>query len=164
MIRVTLVCVLVLLMGPVRAAGTSGEEGAQFAADDPAHGEAIDAIKAGNFKRAGELLRDVVDRNPDNIDALSNLGYANARLGRYDQARRRYARALALEPGHLGTNEYLGELYLRLDDLAAATAQLGALKNICGTGCREHGDLAAAIAGYRRTGRIQDHNQGKTVQ
>ena len=158
--RIFLVFVFAILIGPAWAAGTSGEEGAQFPTDDPAHARAVEAIKAENFGRAVKLLRDVVDRNPDNIDALSNLGYANARLGRHDRAKRRYARALALEPGHLGANEYLGELYLRQGKLAAAITQLAVLRGICGAGCPEAGDLAAAIASYRKTGRFQDDTPG----
>jgi predicted Zn-dependent protease len=161
MARIFLLLLIIVFAAPGWAAGTSGEEGAQLAADDPVYGQAVVAIKAERFKRAAALLRDVVGRNPDNIDALSNLGYANSRLGRYDQARQRYARALALEPGHLGANEYLGELYLRMGNLTGATGQLAALGNICGITCAEYRDLAAAIAGYKQTGRFQDHNKGK---
>ncbi len=164
MMRIFFSLLFVAFIGPAWAAGTSGEEGAQLATDDPAHARAIDAIGAEDFERAAKLLRGVVERNPDNIDALSNLGYANARLGRYDRAKQRYARALALQPGHLGANEYLGELYLRQGDLKAAVRQLAVLRDVCGTGCKEAGDLAAAIAGYRKSGSFQGHSQGKSEQ
>lgn len=105
MIRIILFLLILVLSPGAWAAGTAGEGGGQFTSDDPAYAEAIQAIKAQEFDRAARLLQDVVDRNPDNIDALSSLGYANTRLGRYDQAKRRYARALALQPGHLGARE-----------------------------------------------------------
>lgn len=160
MIRIILFLLILVLSPGAWAAGTAGEGGGQFTSDDPAYAEAIQAIKAQEFDRAARLLQDVVDRNPDNIDALSSLGYANTRLGRYDQAKRRYARALALQPGHLGANEYLGELHVRQGNLAAAVEQLNTVRNICGQGCEEYQDLARAIAGYRKTGRFEEHNKG----
>ena len=151
-------------LSPAFSAGTSGEDGGAFASDDPTYLQAVAAIKAEEFTTAAKLLRDVIDTNPDNIDAMSYLGYAIARLGRYVEAKAHYDRALALQPGHRGANEYLGELYLRTGNVAGAGAQLSALKSLCGMDCEEYKDLAAAIAHYRKTGRLPDHSHGKNEQ
>ena len=59
-----------------------------------------------------------------------------------------YLKALALEPNHLGANEYLGELYLEEDDLPNAEKQLVTLQKACGT-CDEYEELAEAIEDYK---------------
>lgn len=56
-----------------------------------------------------------------------------------------YDRALAIDPNHLGAQEYQGELFLMLGDLDAAQANLDHLTRICGT-CPEREDLREAIA------------------
>jgi hypothetical protein len=58
--------------------------------------------------------------------------------------------ALKIDPNHLGANEYLGELYLKLKQPAKANAQLAKLEQICGTNCAEYKDLAQDIAKYKK--------------
>lgn len=60
-----------------------------------------------------------------------------------------YTKALNLEPQHLGANEYLGELYLELNDLPKAQARLAILKGACGD-CEEYEDLEEAIDDYKQ--------------
>ena len=48
-----------------------------------------------------------------------------------------YNKALAIDPKHRGANEYLGELYLQLGDLAKAEERLEKLDDICFYGCGE---------------------------
>jgi tetratricopeptide (TPR) repeat protein len=79
-------------------------------------------------------------------DILSYLGFAHRKLGRIDDAKSWYAQALAINPDHLGANEYLGELYLEIGDLAAARRQLATLDRLCAFGCAEREDLARMIA------------------
>lgn len=79
-------------------------------------------------------------------DILNYLGYANRKLGHIDEAKSWYAQALAINPDHLGANEYLGELYLEIGDLAGARRQLATLDRLCAFGCAEREDLARLIA------------------
>jgi tetratricopeptide (TPR) repeat protein len=61
-----------------------------------------------------------------------------------DDAFADYARALQLDPRHLGAHEYLGEAYLQAGQLEKAEAQLAQLKAICGQ-CEQAEDLAESI-------------------
>ncbi len=59
-----------------------------------------------------------------------------------------YGRALELEPEHRGANEYLGELYLDLGQLAKAEERLQVLDKACFFGCEEYSELKAKIEAY----------------
>ena len=65
-----------------------------------------------------------------------------------DQALDAYQKALAIDPEHLGANEYLGELYLQTGDLAKAKERLETLDDVCIFGCDEFDDLKQAIKAY----------------
>lgn len=79
-------------------------------------------------------------------DILNYLGYAHRKLGRFAAARDYYAQALAIDPGHLGANEYLGELYLETGEVELARRQLARLEALCPFGCAEREDLARLLA------------------
>jgi len=79
-------------------------------------------------------------------DILNYLGYAHRKLGQFDEAKVYYARALAMNPEHLGATEYLGELYLETGDAKRARKQLARLHELCAFGCAEAEDLARLIA------------------
>ena len=77
------------------------------------------------------------------------LGYAHRKLGGMEAALRYYQEALAIEPRHLGANEYLGELYLETDKLDLAQERLAELVAACPSGCEEREELAEAIEAYK---------------
>ncbi|MHA1570807.1 MAG: tetratricopeptide repeat protein, partial [Alphaproteobacteria bacterium] len=64
-------------------------------------------------------------------------------------ARENYDKALALDPNHKGAHEYLGEMFLILNDLASAQRQLETLATICPRGCEQRDDLQQAIEAYK---------------
>lgn len=109
---------------------------------------AEEAIKAGNYTRAIELLQKVVSDDSENADAWNNLGFSQRKLKRFDQALGAYRKALAIDPDHRGANEYLGELYLRTGKLAKAKERLEKLDDVCTFGCEEFDDLKQAIQAY----------------
>ncbi len=120
-----------------RESGTTGD------ADFTAAAMAIDAHK---YEQAIPLLQKVVARDPKNADAWNGLGFANRKLGKYADALGFYEKALAINPEHLGANEYLGELYLLTGDMPKAQERLARLDKLCPFGCQEYRDLKAAIA------------------
>lgn len=88
-------------------------------------------------------------------DILNYLGFAHRKLGRMAEATSFYAQALAINPDHLGANEYLGELYVETGDLDRARRQLAELDRLCAFGCAEREDLARLLdlkASDRRAG------------
>jgi predicted Zn-dependent protease len=91
-------------------------------------------VDAGDFAGAIPWLASAVRDKPDDADALNLMGY----------------RALALQPKHLGANEYLGELYVELGQLDKAHERLAVLEAACGKSCEQTRDLEVAIANAER--------------
>lgn len=127
-----------------------GNDDAERASDRSSYTDAERAVQRGEYREAIDLLNDVVERQPRNVDAHNYLGYSHRQLGEYRQALVHYRRALEIDPDHRGANEYLGQLYLLRNDLERAEAQLEKLERICGPGCEEYDSLNAAIQEYRR--------------
>ena len=103
------------------------------------------AVNAKDYARAVPLLERAVSENPKDADANNLLGYSHRKLGNQQAAFMYYQRALQIEPNNRGANEYLGELYVEMNDLPKAEAQLQKVTQLCGTGCEEYRDLKAAI-------------------
>ncbi len=101
-------------------------------------------IDAEHWKAAIEKLKLIV-ADHGSADAYNLLGYSYRNLGDYKRAAQFYTRALKLDPNHTGALEYQGVLFVKTGELEAAKANLAKLKSICGTGCEEYRDLAAAI-------------------
>lgn len=108
-------------------------------------------IKGEKYEEAIPLLQKVVADNPRDADAWNYLGFASRKLGKNDESLGYYQKALALAPNHKGANEYLGELYLQMNNLPKAEEQLAKLKSICAGVCEELEDLEADIADYKAT-------------
>ena len=62
-----------------------------------------------------------------------------------DKAFDYYERALTLDPRHRFAQEYIGELYLKLNQLDKAKYHLSKLDSICFFGCDEYDELKEAI-------------------
>ena len=120
-------------------------------ARESAFDQAVYFIKGEKYDEAIPLLKQVVADNPKDADAWNYLGYASRKLGRKEDAMGYYQKALAIDPKHKGAHEYLGELYLQLDDLPKAEAELATLKTLCPGGCEEVEELEANIADYKAT-------------
>ncbi|MBL8780329.1 MAG: tetratricopeptide repeat protein [Alphaproteobacteria bacterium] len=108
-------------------------------------------IKGEKYEEAIPLLQKVVADNPRDADAWNYLGFCSRKLGKKEDSLGYYQKALAIDPKHKGAHEYLGELYLMMNDLAKAEEQLAILKGLCPNGCEEVEDLEADIADYKAT-------------
>lgn len=139
-----------LLFSPaVPAAGTGGSSDSQDVAEKLDRAENL--IENGDYGDAVPILEKVVEADDDNADAYNYLGFAHRNLGDYETSKRYYDRALAIDANHRGAREYLGELYLKLDDLDSAQEQLAKLDEICVTGCSEYDELKRAIDDYKQS-------------
>ncbi|NIA71526.1 tetratricopeptide repeat protein [Pelagibius litoralis] len=116
---------------------------------DPNYTRAKQMIDDGQYAGAIPLLEQVVASDKENADAFNLLGYSNRQLKNNDVALSHYEAALKLKPKHRGANEYLGELYLTLGDLAKAEERLDVLDGACFFGCEEYTELKNAIAAYK---------------
>jgi tetratricopeptide (TPR) repeat protein len=84
----------------------------------------------------------------DNADVATLIGYASRRLGRYEDAKVWYERALATDPNHALTWAYYGMWHAEQGNMLKASDELQKVEAICGsTDCREYKLLKAAIDG-----------------
>lgn len=148
-----LVAVALACGGAQALAAGSGGASSNTVADDPDWAAAKAAIAQKNYEQATPLLQRAVEKDPGNADAWNYLGYVNARADRHEAALGYYGKALALQPKHRGANEYLGELYLKMGDVAKAEERLKVLDDACFFGCAEYDLLKKAVNEYKQTGR-----------
>ncbi len=107
------------------------------------------AVDAGDYERAIALLTRAVKADPRDADSYNLLAFSYRKLGRFDEAMRHYNTALDIDANHRGANEYIGELYLQLGDLAHAESHLTRLGESCAYSCPEYRELKAEVAAYR---------------
>ena len=83
----------------------------------------------------------------DNADVANLIGYASRKLGRYDDAKVWYERALAADPNHAVTWSYYGMWQVEQGNVLKAKDDLEKVRLICGTDCKAYTMLKDAIDG-----------------
>jgi tetratricopeptide (TPR) repeat protein len=84
----------------------------------------------------------------DDDAAIANLiGYSSRKLGRYDDAKYWYEKALAADPNHVRTWSYYGMWYAEQGNLLKAQDILEKVRSICGTECKEYTELKGVLEG-----------------
>jgi tetratricopeptide (TPR) repeat protein len=83
----------------------------------------------------------------DNADVATLLGYASRKLGRYDDAKVWYERALAADPNHAVTWSYYGMWQAEQGNVLKAKDDLEKVRLICGTDCKPYQMLKDVIDG-----------------
>ena len=145
---------LLLLSSNSYSAGSSGGETKsnydqavkfiKFAKKDEKKGKENKA--KSNYEKALKLLIKSNKKNPNNADTLNYLGFTSRKLGDFEKGEKYYLEGLALEPNHIGINEYLGELYVATNRHNLAVERLEVLK---GCNCEEYNELKKIIAGEK---------------
>ena len=135
---------------PPAASGAGGDDTDGTDETRTGYERAVELVEAADYEEALEILVTLNRNEPGNADVLNMLGFAHRKLGRVETAFDYYRDALAIEPRHLGANEYLGELYLETGELEKAEERLGELVAACPSGCEERDELSEAIAAYRK--------------
>jgi tetratricopeptide (TPR) repeat protein len=86
----------------------------------------------------------------DNADVATLIGYASRKLGRYDDAKYWYDKALAADPNHALTWSYYGMWQAEQGNLLKAKDDLDKVRSICGnTECKEYVALKDVIDGTK---------------
>ena len=98
------------------------------------------------YEKAQKLLIKSNKKKPDNADTLNYLGFTTRKLGDFENGEKYYLQGLAINPKHIGINEYLGELYVATNRHNLAVERLEVLS---GCNCKEYEDLTAIIAGEK---------------
>jgi Flp pilus assembly protein TadD len=160
-----LFCMAVLLSvrsGSLMADGGGTSSGGTGAGNGPASLQAVAVdrfatarvhIAAKQWVQAISELQRVAD--PKDADWNNLMGYCARRSDPPDliMAERYYQAALTINPKHLGTLEYLGEMRLQQGNLREAETELEALKKATFFKSREYKELQQAIAQYKSSGR-----------
>jgi Flp pilus assembly protein TadD len=133
---------------PARAEASEFQPRALGAANDYDSGKK--AIERKDWKAAIGALDSAARSDPQDADIQNLLGYSHRKAGNLDLAFRHYARALELNPKHLGAHEYVGEAYLLANNPAKAREHLATLEKLCPAACEERDDLRKAIAAYEK--------------
>ena len=98
------------------------------------------------YEKALNLLIKSNEKKPNQADTLNYLGFTTRKLGDYTGGEKYYLQGLAIEPGHNGINEYLGELYIVTNRINLAKERLKVLENC---NCKEYNQLKEIIAGTK---------------
>ena len=100
------------------------------------------------YEKAQKLLIKSNDKTPNNADTLNYLGFTTRKLGDYVGGEKYYLQGLAIEPNHIGINEYLGELYVVTNRINLAKERLKIIENCK---CEEYNELKEIIEGTKKS-------------
>ena len=100
------------------------------------------------YKKAFKLLLVSNKKKPNNPDILNYLGFTSRKLGEFEKCENYYLEGLAIEPNHVGINEYLGELYVVTNRIELAKERLNVLTNC---NCEEYNELKEIIEGTKKS-------------
>ena len=94
------------------------------------------------YSKAYDKLIKAYEKDKKNADILNYLGFTLRKAGDFKKAEIYYLKGLELDAGHLGINEYLGELYVQTNRINLAKERLTVLK---GCNCEEYKELKELI-------------------
>ncbi len=103
--------------------------------------EKIEKANTLYLKALGKLEK-AYAKDKKNADILNYLGFALRKTGNFEKAEKFYLKGLELDAGHLGINEYLGELYVQTNRIELAKERL---KILNGCKCEEYEELKELI-------------------
>jgi len=84
----------------------------------------------------------------DHPDVATYIGYADRKLGKYDESKYWYEKALAADPDHVRTWSYYGMWQMEQGNRLKAEDDLQKVKLLCGnTSCEEYRELKEVIDG-----------------
>ena len=144
------------------SAGTSSGSDTKPAKVKTEYAKAVEAIKyAKKFEKKGKsdkakkryekalkLLLKSNLKKPNQADTLNYLGFTTRKLGDFETGEKYYLQGLAIEPNHIGINEYLGELYVVTNRIDLANERLKILESC---NCKEYDSLKQIIAGAKKS-------------
>ena len=151
--------ILTLLLTNSYSAGSSDDSSSKVKSN---YDKAVTLIKAAKkyekkgklekakkrYAKAQKLLLKSNKKKPLQADTLNYLGFTTRKLGDYENGEKYYLQGLALDPNHIGINEYLGELYVVTNRIDLAKERLNILANC---NCEEYSELKEIIAGTKKS-------------
>jgi tetratricopeptide (TPR) repeat protein len=138
---------LAILAAIPASAWAMGSTSTDSAAEPDPYKQAQSLIDDDKYHEAIPVLQKLIKDKGAYADALNLLGYSYRKSGDAKDALDYYNQALAMEPKHLGANEYMGELYLEMKMPDKAKERLAVLKSACGN-CEEYQELQKKISQF----------------
>ena len=135
-------------LAPAFAAGSGDTGWAETKSPDLK--AAVELIRSEKYAEAQPHLQKALAQEPNDADTYNMLGYSQRKMGNKDEALGYYTKALEINPKHRRANEYLGELYLELNQPDKAKERLAVLDKSCFFGCDEYTMLKKAIETYEQ--------------
>jgi hypothetical protein len=83
----------------------------------------------------------------DHPDVANLIGFSSRKLGRTEEAKVWYEKALAADANHTRTWQYYGMWHLERGDRVTAERHLEKIRLICGQGCEDYTSLRDALNG-----------------
>ena len=156
--KLTITFSLIILFSINSQAAGTGDSGSSKVKSD--YDKAVSLIKSakkyekkGKTEKANKKYEKALnhliksnEKKPNQADTLNYLGFTTRKLGDYTGGEKYYLQGLAIEPGHNGINEYLGELYVVTNRINLAKERLKVLENC---NCEEYNQLKEIIAGTK---------------
>ena len=157
------VLLFVLITSPVFSAGSSGGSGSggetkpvsQYQIGEKMINKAKKFEKKNktdkaqkHYKKAIGYLLKYNKEFPADPNTLNYLGFAHRKIGDYENAEIYYSMGLALDPKHVGINEYMGELFVVTNRLDKAKERLAVLEDC---NCKEYKELKLVIEGKKES-------------
>ena len=110
-------------------------------------------IDVNNYKKSLKVLKSLTKREDllgFRADIYNLLGFSYRKLSNpeLEKSFAAYMMAIEINPKHIGAHEYLGELYLMMNNKDKAFEMLVKLETIAGTSSKEYLDLKKAIEEY----------------
>ena len=130
-------------------AAVSGDDYGTTPVMPASYQKAVKIIKSGKYQEAIALLKLADSIKSKNTDINSLFVFSHRKIGGADKAGAYHRRALKTDVKHKGALEYRGELFLIVDNKAAAENNLRKLNKICWLGCSELDDLQTAIKNFK---------------
>ena len=162
MIKNNLITLILLLLFSVNSysAGTSSSDDSSKSKTD--FTKAVELVKSAKnyekknkldkankrYEKALKLLVKSNKKKPNKADTLNYLGFTTRKLGDFEGGEKYYLQGLAIEPNHIGINEYLGELYVATNRIDLANERLKILESC---NCKEYDSLKQIIAGTKKS-------------
>ena len=162
MIKNTLITLFLLVLLSVNSysAGTSSSSDSSSSSTD--YSKAVKFVKAAKkyesdgktdkankrYMKALKLLIKSNKSKPNKADTLNYLGFTTRKLGDFETGEKYYLQGLAIEPNHIGINEYLGELYVATNRIDLANERLKILESC---NCKEYDSLKQIIDGTKKS-------------
>ena len=157
------VLLFVLITSPAFSAGSSGGSGSGGEAKPASQYQIAEKMikKAKKFEKKNKTdkaqkhykkaIGYLIKHNkkfPADPDTLNYLGFTHRKVGDYENAEIYYSMGLALDPKHVGINEYMGELFVVTNRLDKAKERLAVLKDC---NCKEYKELKLVIEGKKES-------------